>query len=215
MCFGLLRRKEVWSLTWRARLLFLLVVMGTSWVFMRGIHGFLSIDTRGNSGVLVVEGWVPEYALTNFIAKYPFYERIYTIGGPTLTDRYSKDDSDTYASVAMKRLWKAGVPRDKVQMVPCWISRRDRTYASDVALHNWCQTNGVTLAKFDVVTMGVHARRSRLLAEKAFPKATVGVIPLLNEDYNPREWWRHSEGVKEVFSETLAYFYARFLFSPE
>jgi hypothetical protein len=84
-----------------------------------------------------------------------------------------------------------------------------------VALREWCRTNEVVLKDFDVVTLGVHARRSRLLTEQAFPEARVGVIPALNEEYEPASWWRYSEGVKEVFSETMAYLYARFLFSPE
>lgn len=212
---GLLRRKEVWSLTWRARLLALGVLIVAGWVFMRGIHGFLAVEASVGSRVLVVEGWIPEYALTNLVARHPGFDRIYTTGGPTMTDRHSRDDSDTYASVAMKRLWRAGVPRDKVRMVPCWVSRRDRTFASAVALREWCRTNELVLKDFDVVTLGVHARRSRLLTEQAFPEARVGVIPALNEEYEPASWWRYSEGVKEVFSETMAYLYARFLFSPE
>jgi uncharacterized SAM-binding protein YcdF (DUF218 family) len=213
--FGLVRRKEVWALTWRGRLIAVLLFVAVVFAALLGIHPFLATHAEVRSGILVVEGWVPEYALTNFIARHPYYERIYTIGGPTNTDRYSKDDSDTYASVSLQRLLKAGVPRAKLQMVPCWITKRDRTYAAAVALHEWCRTNNVTLKAFDVVTMDVHARRSRLLTEKAFPDANVGVIPLINEDYDPERWWTYSEGVKETLAESAAYIYARFLFSPD
>jgi hypothetical protein len=212
--FGLLRRKEVWALTWRGKLLMFVLSLAVGFTMLAMVHGFLALNSPVNSGVLVIEGWVPEYALTNFIA-HARYERIYTTGGPTLTDRYSKDDSDTYASVSMQRLLKAGVPLAKVKMVPCWISQRDRTYAAVVALQRWAATNGVALDSFDVVTLDVHARRSRLLTQKAFPHAKVGVIPLVNEEYEPDKWWRYSEGVKEVMAETAAYFYARFVFSPE
>jgi len=214
-CFGLLQRKETWTLTWRAWLLMLAMFVGASLLVFFGIHPFLALDAQVKSGVLVVEGWVPEYALTNFIARHPEYERIYTTGGPTHTDRYSKDVSDTHASVSFQRLLKAGVPASRLVMVPCWVNRRDRTYANAAALRHWCETNTVTLDAFDVVTIGVHARRSLLLAEKAFPNAHIGVIPLLDEDYEPDKWWRYSEGVKEVLSEGAAYLYARFLFSPD
>jgi hypothetical protein len=61
----------------------------------------------------------------------------------------------------------------------------------------------------------VHARRSRLLFQKAFgPGIEVGVIAIRDREYNPRVWWRYSEGVKEVLSEGAAYLYARFLFYP-
>ena len=212
--FGLLRRKESWSLTGRGWLALLVTLIGGGIIGMRSVHGFLAVNAPVHSGVLVIEGWVHEYALTNFIARAR-YDMIYTTGGPTLTDRQSRDDSDTYASVAMKRLFKLGVPRAKVRMVPCWVSRRDRTFASAVALHEWGVSNRVEFPAFDVVTLGVHARRSRLLAQKAFPNARVGVVSVLNEDYDPEHWWRYSEGVKETLSEAMAYLYSRFLFSPE
>ena len=213
--FGLARRKEAWVLTWRGWLLVLFLLALGGFLALDLVHDFLAVNAPVNSGVLVVEGWIPEYALTNFIAHHR-YEMIYTTGGPTLTDRYSHDDSDTYASVALGRLLHAGVPAEKLRMVPCWISQRDRTYAAALALRDWCATNHVALTAFDVVTMDVHARRSRLLSEEVFgAHAKVGVIPLVNEEYDPDHWWRYSEGVKEVLSESAAYLYARFWFSPD
>jgi uncharacterized SAM-binding protein YcdF (DUF218 family) len=213
--FGLVRRKEVWALTWRARLLLAAVFVGGGLLLFFGIHPFLALDSQVNSGALVVEGWIPEYALTNYMAHHSEYERIYTVGGPTTKDRGSRDPSDTYASVSHHYLARFGIPRSKLVMVPCWINRRDRTYSSLVSLREWTETNGVSLKSFDVVTFGAHARRSRLLAEKAFPHSRIGVVSLLNEDYEPDKWWRYSEGVKEVLSESAAYLYARFVFSPE
>ena len=67
----------------------------------------------------------------------------------------------------------------------------------------------------DVVTEDLHARRTRLLFQKAFgDKVTVGVIAVPNPDYDAKHWWRYSAGVKEVVSEAAAYVYARFLFYP-
>jgi hypothetical protein len=36
-----------------------------------------------------------------------------------------------------------------------------------------------------------------------------------NPDYDPKHWWRYSEGVREILGETIAYMYAEFLFRPE
>jgi hypothetical protein len=214
-CFGLVHRKEVWALTWRGRVLLLLVVLSTCAGLVLGIHPFLALDTQVKSGVLVVEGWVPGHALTNYIVHHPEYQHIYTTGGPTLTDSGSNDISDTFAAVSYDKLRGAGVPVSRLLMVPAFEKTRDRTYASAVALREWCETNRVPLEAFDVATLGVHARRSRLLAQKAFPHARVGVVSLLNEEYDPDKWWRYSEGVKEVLSEGAAYLYSRFLFSPK
>jgi len=34
-------------------------------------------------------------------------------------------------------------------------------------------------------------------------------------DYDPKRWWRYSEGVREVLGESIAWFYAAFFFHPE
>jgi hypothetical protein len=43
---------------------------------------------------------------------------------------------------------------------------------------------------------------------------TVGIIAVSNADYNPKQWWRYSDGVREVIGESIAYIYAKFLFYP-
>jgi len=35
-----------------------------------------------------------------------------------------------------------------------------------------------------------------------------------NPDYNPKQWWRYSDGVQEVTGESMAYIYAKFFFYP-
>ena len=63
--------------------------------------------------------------------------------------------------------------------------------------------------------MGPHARRSRLLFEKAFGRDTrVGIIALEDRDYDPAHWWKSSQGVRTVTDELIAYGYARLLFHP-
>jgi hypothetical protein len=67
----------------------------------------------------------------------------------------------------------------------------------------------------DLVTLGPHARRSRLLYEEAFGnKVKVGVIAIAIPDYDVKRWWRYSEGVREVIGEGIGYLYVKFLFWP-
>ncbi|HEY0550412.1 MAG TPA: YdcF family protein [Verrucomicrobiae bacterium] len=206
-----------WSLTWPGRFLVLLLAAGAGFLVLLNLHDFLAVDAPVKTSVLVIEGWVPRYAVTNFVAKVVNdYSDIYTTGGVTLADGKSRNDADTYASVTKTRLMRAGVPAAKLHVVPSWIVKRDRTYSSALALREWCRTNNVQLSAFNVVTLGPHARRSRLLHEKAFGKEVkVGIIALTNVEYDPDHWWRYSEGVKEVLSESAAYLYSRFFFSPE
>jgi hypothetical protein len=66
-----------------------------------------------------------------------------------------------------------------------------------------------------VISLGPHTRRTRLLFEKALGKeVSVGVMAVEDQDYDPRHWWRSSEGFRVVSGELLAYGYARFWFHP-
>jgi hypothetical protein len=65
------------------------------------------------------------------------------------------------------------------------------------------------------VTEDTHARRTRLLFEEVFgDKVRVGVISIPNVDYDQKHWWRYSQGVKDVLTESVGYMYAKFLFWP-
>jgi hypothetical protein len=73
----------------------------------------------------------------------------------------------------------------------------------------------VPVTSFNLVTIGLHARRSRLLFEEAFDgKARVGIISVTNREYEPERWWKYSEGVKNVIGEGVGYAYVRLLFHP-
>ena len=100
-------------------------------------------------------------------------------------------------------------------MVPSHVMGRDRTYSSALALRDWLRAHDVQVRSLNIVTEGAHARRTRLLFEKALgPNVTVGVIAVPSPDFDARRWWRYSEGVEEVVTEGVAYLYAKFFFLP-
>ena len=51
-----------------------------------------------------------------------------------------------------------------IQIVYFKAAEQDRTYHSALAFKQWLAEHGQSPASFDVVTLGPHARRSRLLA---------------------------------------------------
>ena len=72
-----------------------------------------------------------------------------------------------------------------------------------------------TCQKVDVFTLGAHARRSRLLFEKALgDEVAMGVIAAPDQTYDQDHWWRSSNGVRTVLSELIAYLYAVIFFHP-
>jgi uncharacterized SAM-binding protein YcdF (DUF218 family) len=167
--------------------------------------------------MLVVEGWVHRYAI--FAAADEFgtgsYTRVFSTGGPVVGNGGYVNDYQTSASVGANELKNAGLPEESVQMVPSRVLDRDRTYSSAVALRKWFVDHGVAVHSFNVLTEDTHARRTRLLFEKAFGKnVKIGIIAVPNPDYDPRRWWWYSEGVKDVVSEGVAYVYAKLFFFP-
>jgi uncharacterized SAM-binding protein YcdF (DUF218 family) len=216
--FGLITRKERWGLSargWLCLIAFMLfVVLG--WAF--NVHPFLAQTKRADTKVLIVEGWIRQFALKAAVREIQSgqYQKVYTTGGPIAGTDGATNDFNTAASVGAEWLVKAGVPADLIQMVPSHVAGRDRTYSAALALKEWFRTNNMTVVSVNVLTEDVHARRTRLLFQEAFGKTTeIGIIAVQNPDYDPDRWWRYSEGVREILGESIAYLYANFLFHPE
>ena len=92
---------------------------------------------------------------------------------------------------------------------------RNRTYATAVALNEWIENSGLDIKSFNLVTLSCHARRSRILFEKAFKdKIKIGIIAEQNKFYDHKQWWKTSKGFRDVMNETIAYLYAWLFFHP-
>ncbi len=213
--WGLLTRKERWGLSWRGRLLIAVVVLLIGWFGLWNIYPFLAVTHRVSANVLVVEGWIHEYGIRAAVREFQsnHYEHVFATGGPVVGSGGYINDFYTSASVGADLLKKWGVPDERLQMVPCRVMDRDRTYGSAVALRNWFGNHNTAVSGINVVTEDVHARRTRLLFQKALgDEIAVGIIAIPNPDYDAKRWWRYSAGLKEVVSEAAAYAYARLLF---
>jgi len=215
--WGLLDRKERWSLSWRGRLVLASALLLVGALVLKGVYPFLAITHRVNANILVVEGWIHEYAIRAAVKEFQSnqYQRVFTTGGPVQGTGGYTNDFCTSASVGADLLKKWGLPDERLEMVPSRVMDRDRTYGSAVALRNWFLDHNMAVSGIDVVTEDVHARRTRLLFQKAFGKdVQVGIIGVANVDYPANRWWHYSQGLKNVVSEFAAYLYARLLFFP-
>jgi uncharacterized SAM-binding protein YcdF (DUF218 family) len=215
--FGLFTRKERWGLSWRGWLILFAATLLTSSIFVLRVCPFLAVTDRVDTDVLVVEGWVHEYAIRAALSEFKgdSYQRVFTTGGPVNGLGRYINDYQTSASVGAELLKKYGLADEFLQMVPSRVVTRDRTYGSAVALRNWFREHNVPVHSVNVVTEDVHARRTRLLFQAALGKnINVGIIAVPNPDYDAKHWWRSSQGMKDVFDEWFAYLYARFFFYP-
>ena len=216
-CWGLFTRKERWGLSWRGFSFVAVFTISALWILFAFIYPFLAITYRVDTPLLVVEGWVHQSAIDAAVVEFRngSYQRVFTTGGPVQGSGGYINDYGTAASVGADRLRRSGIEKERVQMVPSRVSARDRTYSSAIALRDWFVQNAMIPTAINVVTEDVHARRTRLLFQKAFgANVKVGVIAVPSPDYDPARWWRSSEGVRTTLGETIAYLYARLIFDP-
>lgn len=182
-------------------------------LFVNKVEGFLSVNQPVNGEVLVVEGWLPDYALQEVAGKHleRNYRLIVVCGGPLERGTYLTG-YDTYADVGRDTLSRISGRKDIIA-VPVQRVQKDRTYAAAAALRRWFLENDVKWRKIDVVTIGVHARRSWMLHRSVFGRSfSIGVVAIENQNYDAEKWWTTSQGVKTVIMETIAYLYSLIFF---
>jgi hypothetical protein len=215
--FGLINRRERWGLSARGSLSLFALCSLLFFGILFGSFPFLSVSEPIPSKTLVVEGWISKNAIRCAAGEIRrgSYDSVLTTGGPVTGSGSYSNDFNTTASVGYKRLVDAGISESLLQKVPSHVRDRDRTYSSAVALRKWFESNGGQPEAINIFTESVHARRTRLLFEKALgAKTRVGVIAAPPADYPVERWWRYSEGVKEVLTEGIAYIYVRLFFWP-
>jgi len=216
-CLGVFSQKQRWGLSRRGWLVAVLFSILSAGFVILTIQPFLAVTQRVDSKVLVVEGWVHEYAILASVKEFKagHYSCVYATGGPVTGSGGYTTDYDTSAHVCESQLKMAGIDDKAVQMVPSHLMGRDRTYNSAVALRDWFRQRKMYVGSLNVVTENTHARRTHLLFQEAFGNGVkVGIIAVPNPDYDARHWWRYSEGVRDVLDEAIAYVYARLLFHP-
>lgn len=212
--WGLVRRRQVVVPTWRGWLLVGCLGSLLAWIAVRVAYPFLAVNDPSLGGVMVIEGWMPDYCLQEAVTEFHrhHYEKVYVSGGPV--ERGGPLSAyKTLPELAAAVLIKLGLSSNDVVVVASPGVQKDRTYASAIALLEWWRLHQTLPARVNLVSVGPHARRSRLLFEKALgDRMSVGVMALTPQDFDPRHWWRSSEGFRTVTSEAFAYFYARVLF---
>lgn len=180
------------------------------------IHPFLAPIKPVEGDVLVVERLLPNYALKQVKDQFEegHYKLLVTVGEKYVTG-HPMEQYKSAAGWVASRLNAQGVPQEKIIPVSITIyPRKDRTYHKALAVKKRLEKVGFAQASIDVVSSGVHARRTWLLFEKAFPSVDVGIISITPNSYDTSRWWLFSEGVRSIISESTAYLYARFIFSP-
>ena len=212
-------------------LLLLFVISGiVSLPVIYSVSSGLSRTSRVEANVLLVEGWLPPYAVELAYDEYikSSYEQVITTGirisgsdevsindypeffthegKKKLTDNYS-----SHAELARKKLISLGLDSSLVLAVPGKKVRLNRTLSSALAFRDWLETSEIEVDGINIVTIGTHARRTWMTYNKILDKKyQIGIISL--PDY--REHSSKKYKVLKTLRESLGLVYYWFLLLP-
>lgn len=210
----LLKQQNVYFPTLFGWIMIIIVSFGFLFIFINSIHSFLAVSKPISSKVFIIEGWLPDYCLEQFSKRYDpdAVEKIFVTGGPLEQGSYLKEYK-SLAAVGAETLKRLGVADSIIIEIPAPYVQKDRTFTSALALKKFL-SNKSTIHSATIITLGVHARRSQLLFQKAFSNsAEIGVVSIRNKDYDPKYWFVSSMGVKTVLVEIISYIYTKLFFS--
>lgn len=212
--FGLLRRRECLVPTWQGLLLFMFLLAVIVVTAVLNVQSFLALTEPVQAELLVVEGWAPDFVLEEAAIEFERgrYRRLYVTGGP-IEHGGALSGYKSYAELGAAILVKMGVTGSVIEAVPAPSVRRDRTYASAQALRSHLHQQGTSIKGINLMSVGMHSRRSQLLFQKAFDgEVRVGIIAIEDRDSYGKHWWKFSNGVRSVANELFAYIYALLVF---
>ena len=213
--FAVFNKKERWGFTFFGRVLILVLFILSGLLYVKCIVPFLSPDEPVGADIIVVEGFIPDYAIEEAldIFREGNYRLMIISGKPRVKGAHLsqyRDDGEFTAAY----LLKLGLDERFIRVVSITGEvKKDRTYAAALKLKEWLHSNEPQVKSVDLVSIGCHSRRSRYLFQLALgDDMEVGIISIENKGYNPKRWWKSSSGFREVTKETIAWFYARFFF---
>ena len=220
----LFRRRQVWLPTlWGSVLLLtgaaaIVVTLALNAYDLLAPHRPARGPTGDGARTLVVEGWMqaPDLLQAVAVLRAGHYERVLTTGGP-IVDTWADGGKrwPNFAERSADFLRAHGVTSVPVIAVETPDVSKDRSYLSAVRVRNWVQQAGVAGQGVDVLSAGVHTRRSWLVYRMAFGDAAeVGALAAQPVDHDPRRWWATSEATKMTVGESLSLAWTTCCFWP-
>jgi hypothetical protein len=189
-------------------------ILFASCITLFSIHPFLAQNKRIQADALIVEGWLPDYALAMAAKEFSShsYKCLFVTGGPLERGSFLLDYT-SFAVAGSKSLIRLGVDSTKIVTLPSPWVKKDRTFAEAVAVLQWLNTTAPQYKTFNIYSFDCHARRTYMLYSKVLSKKySCGILSCPDGEFDSTFWWTSSAGFRTTTGEIIAYLYARFLF---
>jgi hypothetical protein len=178
------------------------------------VHNFLAVSQPVGHGILVVEGWIPPDTLAGAVGVLSSrnYNKILVVGGPFENENENDNPNHlaSYDQLGTERLKKLGIDANKLVAVNTAPVRFGRTYTSATAVQHWLDTTKTSDCCIDVLTAGLHARKSWVIFRSAIgDHYRVGIIAGPEVSYDPRFWFLSTKGIRIVTRNLAGYAYSK------
>ncbi|MBL7963198.1 MAG: YdcF family protein [Flavobacteriales bacterium] len=145
---------------------------------------------------------VPNIFIRAFKVDGRNVNELLTTGTHTTNNGSQRPARATEAEQAADELVLAGIPQDRIVALPTQARPGQRTRTNAQRAAEELRQRGID--SVDVITLGVHARRTRALLRKAVAKdGAVGVVSLPDPECAPGTWWRSKMGWGKMLKEVL------------
>lgn len=216
--YFIISKRERWGLTWKGWMVFILLIFITSTIFTLRIVPCLSNENPIESKVVVLEGYVEDWAYPEIISRIERIKpELIITTGTSLDQGFYLSDIPSTAYIVARSLVRLGVDSSLIRVVPVEPDVLvNRTYNSAITVRKWLEANSPETRSINLISTAVHARRSHYLFKLVMePGIETGNIVIPPRYYNAMNWFRTSRGFRVVLSETIAWFYVRLFFRPD
>ena len=205
-------RPTIWG--W---IIILIILYSLFRISLTGIVRYLSMDAPVGSKTMVLEGYVPTYAIKDAMNYFRDngYKRLIITGIPIVNYEFIAPYKST-AEATVLAVRHFGY-KDTVYIadIPTNILV-DRTYSTAVETRLIFDENPEWPKNMDIYSVGVHSRRTYNMFRKVFGRDyNIGIIAHRDRTFDPDHWWKSSKGFRNVSNEFLATFYTMAFFHPD
>ncbi len=139
-------------------------------------------------------------------------EHVYSARSHLVTIDYGYKQVKTYyynyADKAAAYMMNLGLTSKELLALPTECATGSKTVASARTVAQWFSKHPDKYESANLMSMGVHAKRSQLVFEDNLPSfLNLGIVSTNHPAYNPKIWWRTAKGITSVAKETIGYIY--------